>query len=90
MKERKRLLGHRLRAARGDAGLSQEFAAETLGVTRQSVSAWERGASCPSAVQLGQLATMYCVCAHSLLFGEQFKPVSLGAMTGRGAILPSG
>lgn len=72
MSERKVLLGKRLKAARSTAKLSQEFAAEALGVTRQSVSAWERGASSPSAVQLGELAAMYCVCAHSLLFGGQF------------------
>lgn len=57
--------------------MTQDFAAETLGVTRQSVSAWERGASSPSAIQLGQLAAMYCICAHKLLFGEPFQPVRL-------------
>ena len=75
--EQKKLLGSRLKAARTEADVSQDFAAETLGVTRQSVSAWERGASSPSAIQLGQLAAMYCICAHKLLFGEPFQPVRL-------------
>lgn len=87
MEDRKTLLGHRLKAARRGAKLSQEFAAETLGVTRQSVSAWETGTTSPSAVQLAELATMYCVCAHGLLFGEQFKPVSLGVLIGQGVAL---
>lgn len=89
MEERKKLLGRRLKTARRAAKLSQEFAAETLGVTRQSVSAWETGSSCPSAVQLGELATMYCVCAHALLFGEQFRPVNLSALMGQGDALSS-
>jgi transcriptional regulator with XRE-family HTH domain len=71
------LLGKRLRAARTAANLSQSFSAEVLGVTRQSVSAWETGASTPSALQLGQLAATYCICAHTLLFGEAFRPLQL-------------
>ncbi|WP_445228470.1 helix-turn-helix transcriptional regulator [Comamonas sp. MYb396] len=78
--EQKKLLGSRLKAARTEADVSQDFAAETLGVTRQSVSAWERGASSPSAIQLGQLAAMYCTCAHKLLFGEPFQPVQLSGL----------
>lgn len=77
---RKRLLGCRLRAARMCAGQSQGQVAETLGVTRQSVSAWETGASCPSATQLGELSALYCVCAHTLLFGESFRPFSMASV----------
>jgi len=76
-KNRKKLLGSRLKAARIAAKQSQDFAAEELGVTRQSVSAWETGTSTPSALQLGQLSVAYCVCAHTLLFGEPFTPVEL-------------
>lgn len=85
MDVRRKLLGQRLKAARAEARLSQEFAAESLGVTRQSVSAWETGVSVPSAVQLGELATIYCACAHALLFGEPFTHVSVAAMVRRGA-----
>lgn len=76
----KKVLGARLRAARVAAKLSQDFVAETMGVTRQSVSAWETGCACPSALQLGQLAAAYCVCAHTLLFGEAFMPLRLRQM----------
>lgn len=57
------------------AKLPQECAANALGVTRQAVSKWEVGASCPTAAQLAELATMYCACAHTLLFGEPFHEV---------------
>ncbi|MEG2581168.1 MAG: helix-turn-helix transcriptional regulator [Comamonas sp.] len=76
-KDQKKLLGSRLRAARIAAKQSQDFSAEVLGVTRQSVSAWETGVSTPSALQLGQLAVAYCSCAHTLLFGEPFTAVEL-------------
>lgn len=72
-----KLLGSRLKKARVSAKLSQDFAAHTLGVTRQAVSKWETGASCPTARQLGELAMMYCACAHSLLFGEPYRQVVL-------------
>lgn len=74
----KKILGARLRAARFTNKMSQDFVSESLGVTRQSVSAWETGVSCPSAVQLAQLATLYCVCAHEILFGESFAPALMG------------
>lgn len=75
--DQKRLLGERLREARVAAKLSQDFTAEVLGVTRQLISAWETGASCPSAIRLSQLAVTYCVCAHVLLFGEAYKPLCI-------------
>lgn len=77
---RKVLLGGRMKAARAAAGQSQGHVAEALGVTRQSVSAWETGASCPSATQLAELSALYCVCAHTLLFGESYKPLDVASM----------
>lgn len=88
-KERKRLLGVRLRAARVGAGQSQDHVAGALGVTRQSVSAWETGASCPSATQLAELSALYCVCAHTLLFGDAYKPLSIAALMPSRATAPS-
>lgn len=82
--DKKTPLGVRLKAARIDAGMSQAFVAETLRVTRQSIYSWERGSSCPTAIQLGELSALYCVCAHTLLFGEPmrgitFAPLVIGA-----------
>ena len=79
---RKKLLGERLRSARQRANLSQAAVSEALGVTRQSISAWENGASSPSAIQLAELAIVYCECAHRLLFGQPYSQVSLAAFSG--------
>lgn len=89
--DRKTLLGRRLRAARQEAKLSQTFVAEGLAVTRQTISGWETGVYSPTATQLAELATMYCVCAHALLFGEAYKPptFSLDALMERSRSLSS-
>lgn len=80
---RKRLLGSRLKAARKQTRLSQAYVAEVLGITRQSVSAWETGVSGPSATQLAELSVLYCRCAHSLLFGAPFASVVVSALVPR-------
>lgn len=80
MKERKVLLGYRLRCARQRTKLLQGDVADMLQVSRQSVSAWESGVTSPTAIQLAELATLYCECAHVLLFGAPFVPVDLKAM----------
>lgn len=38
-------LCERLKKARENAGLSQQEVADLLGITRQSISKWERGVS---------------------------------------------
>ncbi|MBB6578451.1 transcriptional regulator with XRE-family HTH domain [Comamonas odontotermitis] len=73
IEDRRQLFGARLREERKKLGFSQAEVAEFLNVARQSVSAWETGATCPSAVQLGELAALYCCCAHLLLFGEPYQ-----------------
>ncbi|WP_417285332.1 helix-turn-helix transcriptional regulator [Comamonas sp.] len=78
--DKKKPLGVRLKKARIDAGMSQAFVAEALRVTRQSIYSWERGGSCPTAIQLGELATLYCVCAHTLLFGEPFRGITFAPL----------
>lgn len=77
MQLRKELLGERLRAARRRNGLSQDGVAEMLGVKRQSVSAWETGLSGPTALQIAELAVVYCVSAHELLFGVEFQKIDV-------------
>ena len=73
-----KLFGARLRSARRTAALSQEDMAEMLGVSRQVISKWERGVSSPTMPQLAALVAMYCVCAHTLLFGEPYREVRFG------------
>ncbi len=44
-----------------------DFVAETVGVSRQAVSKWERGASDPSTTNLMALAKLFGVSAENLL-----------------------
>ena len=45
-------LGEALKAHRTDRGFTQEYVAESLGVSRQAVSKWENGTSDPSTANL--------------------------------------
>lgn len=47
--------------------MTQEFVAETLGVSRQAVSKWESGVSDPSTTNLMALAKIFGVEAEELL-----------------------
>ena len=47
--------------------MTQEFVAESLGVSRQAVSKWESGASDPSTSNLMALAKIYGISAEELL-----------------------
>lgn len=49
--------------------MTQEFVAESLGVSRQAVSKWESGASDPSTSNLIALAKLFQVPADELLRG---------------------
>jgi DNA-binding XRE family transcriptional regulator len=51
-----------------------------IGVKRQSVSAWETGVSGPTALQVAELAVVYCVSAHELLFGVEFQKVNIQSL----------
>ena len=60
-------LGEVLKQHRTDCKMTQEFVAETIGVSRQAVSKWERGASDPSTTNLMALAKLYGVAAEDLI-----------------------
>ena len=60
-------LGQALKAHRLRCQMTQEFVAETLGVSRQSVSKWENGASDPNTSNLVALAKLYNVSPEELL-----------------------
>lgn len=49
-------VGSRIRQKRVEQNISQEYLAEKLGVSRQSISKWENGQSDPSTKKLAQLA----------------------------------
>ena len=65
--ETRRTLGEVLKAHRMRCQMTQEFVAEALGVSRQAVSKWERGAADPSTSNLLALAKLFGVPAEDLL-----------------------
>lgn len=60
-------LGESLLNARKSKGLTQEAAAEKLGVSRQTVSKWETGETLPDIRQSKRLAALYGVTPDELI-----------------------
>ena len=65
--ENAKTLGEVLKQHRLNCKMTQEFVAETLGVSRQAVSKCESGASAPSTTNLMALAKVFDVSAEELL-----------------------
>ena len=63
----KRPLGEALKEHRLRCQMTQEFVAESVGVSRQAVSKWERGDSDPSTSNLLALAKLFGISAEELL-----------------------
>ena len=59
-----------IKRLRKEKGLSQEQMAETLHVTRQTVSAWERGVAQPGLDILGEIAKALETEPEKLLYGK--------------------
>ena len=51
--------------------MTQEFVAESIGVSRQAVSKWEKGTSEPNTSNLMALAKLYGIPAEDLLRGVE-------------------
>lgn len=62
-----RSLGEALKENRTRCKMTQEFVAESVGVSRQAVSKWESGTSDPSTLNLLALAKLYGISAEDLL-----------------------
>ena len=60
-------LGEVLKQHREECKMTQEFVAESIGVSRQAVSKWETGASDPSTSNLITLAKLFNTTAEELL-----------------------
>lgn len=65
--EIKQSLGEIIREHRIRCKMTQEFVAESLGVSRQAVSKWESGATDPSTSNLLALAKLFDVSVEELL-----------------------
>ncbi len=62
-----RTLGEVLKSHRLECKMTQEFVAEAIGVSRQSVSKWESGAADPSTTNLIALAKLFKLSPEELL-----------------------
>ena len=60
-------IGLKIKTARSEAGLTQETAAELLGVSRQTVSNWENEKSYPDIVSVIKMSDIYNVSLDKLL-----------------------
>lgn len=60
-------LGEKLKQERTRHKMTQEFVAETIGVSRQAISKWENGISDPSTSNLFAIANLYEIDVEDLL-----------------------
>lgn len=59
-------IGKKLLSLRKQAGFTQEFIAEKLGVSAQAVSKWENDIACPDIMILPQIAELYNITIDEL------------------------
>ncbi|MGM9662224.1 MAG: helix-turn-helix domain-containing protein [Oscillospiraceae bacterium] len=64
-------IGSRLRQLRLGSGMTQEQAAEKLGVTRQALSSYERDRTRPDIEMLARLCALYGTDLEGLLYGQE-------------------
>ena len=64
-------LSEMLKENRTRCKMTQEFVAESIGVSRQAVSQWEKGTSEPNTSNLMALAKLYGIPAEDLLRGVE-------------------
>lgn len=66
------ILSKNLKRFRQAKSLTQEQAAEALGVSTQTVSRWECGTTLPDAITLPEIARLYCTTIDDLF--QEFSP----------------
>ena len=67
----RRSLGEVLKDHRTRCSMTQEFVAESLGVSRQAVSKWENGTADPSTSNLLKLAKLFGITPEELIRAVQ-------------------
>ena len=60
-------IGNMLKTARSEAGMTQEKAAEALGVSRQTISNWETGKTYPDIISVIHMSDLYSISLDHLL-----------------------
>ena len=66
-----KMIGANIMKLRKAAGLTQMQLAETLGISFQAVSNWERGQSCPDIARLTELAQLFNVTTDEILGSQK-------------------
>ncbi|MCM1188796.1 MAG: helix-turn-helix domain-containing protein [bacterium] len=69
-------IGIKLKRARKEKGITQEQAAEALGVSRQTVSNWENNKSYPDIVSVIKMSDLYSVSLDHLLKDKEEKAMN--------------
>ncbi len=69
-------LGARIAARRRALCMTQYQLADSMGVTPQAVSKWERGLTCPDLTILDELASCLAIGLEELLLGHDRVPLS--------------
>ena len=64
-------IGTKLNNARKESGLTQEQVAESLGVSRQSISNWENERTYPDIISVVKLSDLYSVSLDYLLKNKE-------------------
>ena len=64
-------IGSKLKNARKEKGITQEHAAELLGVSRQTISNWENNKSYPDIISVIKMSDIYSVSLDHLLKEEK-------------------
>lgn len=64
-------VGERLKLRRVELNLTQEYVAEVLGITRQTISNWENGRSYPDIERMIRLSDVYSLSLDELLKGDK-------------------
>lgn len=64
-------VGQRLKERRNELDLKQDYVAEKIGVTRQTISNWENGRSYPDIERIIRLSELYELSLDELLKGDQ-------------------
>ena len=71
--------GSYLAALRKDAGMTQQEAADRLGVSNKTISKWENGGGLPDITVLPALAELYGVTVDEILAGQRLGREPSGA-----------
>jgi transcriptional regulator with XRE-family HTH domain len=69
-------ISKRLKESRLSAGLTQAQVAKDFRISRQAVSAWERGESLPSVWQMHGLGLLYGLSMDYAIFGLRTMPIA--------------